>query len=175
MFASAQFEEYSVRKASQWRRCVYFCHWIFLLDFMHVCQITKTAKECSKQKHAEYIHWIKGWYIAEKLVFAEESSVDYRATYQGQGWALKGQHAVRKTSFCRKKVYCVTYALSLSLFWNFPLRYLVFPAISVDGIMSMKVVEGSFNTKLFMQFINGLLDRMNLYPAWNSVIVMDNC
>ena len=37
-----------------------------------------------------------------------------------------------------------------------------------------KIVEGLFTTKLFLQFLNGLLDRMNPFPAPNSVIIMDN-
>ena len=42
-------------------------------------------------------------------------------------------------------------------------------------MLAVKVVEGSFNTELFTEFIEGLLDRMNPFPAKNSVIVMDNC
>lgn len=37
------------------------------------------------------------------------------------------------------------------------------------------IIEGSFNTELFVGFIGGLLDRMNPFPASQSVIVMDNC
>ena len=39
----------------------------------------------------------------------------------------------------------------------------------------MNIVEGSYNTELFTEFIEGLLDCMNPFPARNSVIVMDNC
>lgn len=45
----------------------------------------------------------------------------------------------------------------------------------MDGILSVDIVEGSFDTMLFARFIDGLLDRMNPYPGPNSVIVMDNC
>ena len=37
------------------------------------------------------------------------------------------------------------------------------------------VVEGSFNTELFMDFIRNLLSKMQPFPNPNSVIVMDNC
>lgn len=37
------------------------------------------------------------------------------------------------------------------------------------------LVEGSFNTEFFMKFIQDLLDKMNPFPARNSVIIMDNC
>ena len=49
------------------------------------------------------------------------------------------------------------------------------PALSLDGILAVKIVEGSFTTELFKDFIDGLLDHMNPFPGPNSVIVMDNC
>ncbi|KIK10988.1 hypothetical protein PISMIDRAFT_123514, partial [Pisolithus microcarpus 441] len=44
-----------------------------------------------------------------------------------------------------------------------------------DGIIHCEVVEGSFCTETFTQFIDGLLKNMQPYPAPKSVIVMDNC
>ena len=37
------------------------------------------------------------------------------------------------------------------------------------------IVEGAFNTDLFIAFIKDLLLNMQPFPAPNSVIVMDNC
>jgi hypothetical protein len=55
-------------------------------------------------------------------------------------------------------------------------RFSILPAISLqDGILHCKVVEGSFCTETFLQFIEGLLEFMRPYPEPNSVIVMDNC
>jgi DDE superfamily endonuclease len=54
-------------------------------------------------------------------------------------------------------------------------RYSILPAISLDGILTVKIVEGSFNTSRFAEFIEELLERMNPFPEVNSVIVMDNC
>ncbi|KAF9503538.1 hypothetical protein BS47DRAFT_1271496, partial [Hydnum rufescens UP504] len=51
----------------------------------------------------------------------------------------------------------------------------ILPALSMDGILHLKIVEGSFNHPLFMEFIEGLLDQMNPFPGPNSVIMMDNC
>ncbi|KAF9523761.1 hypothetical protein CPB83DRAFT_774972, partial [Crepidotus variabilis] len=51
----------------------------------------------------------------------------------------------------------------------------ILPAISLDGILAVDFVEGSYTKKRFGRFIDGLLDRMNPYPLPNSVIVMDNC
>lgn len=45
----------------------------------------------------------------------------------------------------------------------------------MDGILAVDIVEGSYNKLRFAKFIDGLLGRMNQYPAPKSVIVMDNC
>ena len=48
------------------------------------------------------------------------------------------------------------------------------PALSLDGMIWAKVVEGSFTAELFKEFIAELLTCMQPFPAKNSVIVMDN-
>ncbi|KZP21980.1 hypothetical protein FIBSPDRAFT_664694, partial [Athelia psychrophila] len=55
-----------------------------------------------------------------------------------------------------------------------PSFYSLLPALSLDGILYAKVVEGSFTTALFRDFLEGLLDQMQPFPARNSVIIMDN-
>ena len=56
------------------------------------------------------------------------------------------------------------------------LRFSVLPVLSLnEGILHCDIVEGSFDSDLFYQFIERLLDQMQPYPAENSVIVMDNC
>jgi hypothetical protein len=59
--------------------------------------------------------------------------------------------------------------------FQFSSSYSVLPAISLDGILYVSIVEGSFTTETFAEFIDGLLDKMNKFPGPNSVIVMDNC
>ncbi|KIM36596.1 hypothetical protein M413DRAFT_78107, partial [Hebeloma cylindrosporum] len=54
-------------------------------------------------------------------------------------------------------------------------RYSILPAMSLDGIIAVDIVEGSFNKIRFARFVDGLLEQMNPYPRDNSVIVMDNC
>jgi len=53
-------------------------------------------------------------------------------------------------------------------------RYSLLPALSVDGILHAQVIEGSFTAEWFREFIDGLLLRMQPFPADNSVVVMDN-
>jgi transposase len=48
------------------------------------------------------------------------------------------------------------------------------PALSLDGMIYAKIVEGSFTAERFISFIEGLLSRMNPFPGKNSVVIMDN-
>jgi len=47
--------------------------------------------------------------------------------------------------------------------------------MSLDGILYVQIVKGSFNYDSFGEFIDGLLDQMNPFTGPNSVILMDNC
>ena len=57
----------------------------------------------------------------------------------------------------------------------FNYSYSVLPALSLDGIISVSIVQGSFNYDSFGDFIDGLLDSMSPFPGQNSVIIMNNC
>lgn len=58
---------------------------------------------------------------------------------------------------------------------RFSLRYSILPALCSTGILTVDIVEGSYNHRRFLRFVDGLLDQMNPWPEPNSVIVMDNC
>ena len=49
------------------------------------------------------------------------------------------------------------------------------PSITVDGMLHCDVIEGSFNTVLFIEFTRKLLPKMNRFPHPKSVVIMDNC
>ncbi|KAH7867688.1 uncharacterized protein C8R40DRAFT_1000777, partial [Lentinula edodes] len=51
----------------------------------------------------------------------------------------------------------------------------ILPALCSTGILTVDIVEGSYNNLRFRKFIDGLLSQMNPWPQSNSVIVMDNC
>lgn len=55
------------------------------------------------------------------------------------------------------------------------IRYSVLPTISLDGILDIKIIKGSFDSDSFTRFIDGLLCHMSPFLGPNSVIVMDNC
>lgn len=48
------------------------------------------------------------------------------------------------------------------------------PALSLDGILHLRVQNHPFNGDEFQEFIEELLDRMQPWPRPNSVLVMDN-
>ncbi len=45
----------------------------------------------------------------------------------------------------------------------------------MGGIIECTIIEGSFDTQLFFQFIKDLVSKMMPFPGPNSVVVMDNC
>ncbi|KAF9230527.1 hypothetical protein BU15DRAFT_15744, partial [Melanogaster broomeanus] len=50
----------------------------------------------------------------------------------------------------------------------------ILPAISLDGMLHLDVLNESWTGVTFYRFIEGLLDNMNPFPQRNSVLVMDN-
>jgi len=129
--------------------------------------------EQSADKRADYLYKIGLFYLPEQLVFVDESSCDRRTTYRNKAWAIRGQRAVRKAFFVRGQRCGHTFICSFKNLQSD--RYSVLPALSLDGMICVDIVEGSFDQSLFERFVDGLLDQMNPYPAKNSVIVMDNC
>ena len=53
-------------------------------------------------------------------------------------------------------------------------RYNILPVLSLNGILHVKVLDHPISKANFLAFIQGLLERMQLWPLLNSVLVMDN-
>ena len=53
-------------------------------------------------------------------------------------------------------------------------RYSILPALSLDGIIHLEVLDHPFNGEEFGDFIEGVLDQMQPWPLPQSVLVMDN-
>ncbi|KAF8240476.1 hypothetical protein L208DRAFT_1232809, partial [Tricholoma matsutake] len=118
--------------------------------------------ECSEAKRLAFRHQYGSRYKPEQTVFVDESSFDRCTSIRKRAWALLGQRAVRQCFFF----------YSTTMIYH--CRYSLLPALSLNGIIHAKIVEGSFTTTLFHDFIEGLLDCMQPFPAPNCVIVMDN-
>jgi len=54
-------------------------------------------------------------------------------------------------------------------------RYSLLPAITVDGLIYSHIKVGGYNGEQFLEYLDGLMDQMNPYPAPRSVLVIDNC
>ncbi|KAG0150468.1 hypothetical protein CROQUDRAFT_38369, partial [Cronartium quercuum f. sp. fusiforme G11] len=53
--------------------------------------------------------------------------------------------------------------------------YLLLPTIWSGGVIALEVLEGSVNCKRFMSFLKNMVHpHMNVYPAPNSILVLDN-
>ncbi|KAG0139487.1 hypothetical protein CROQUDRAFT_14194, partial [Cronartium quercuum f. sp. fusiforme G11] len=53
--------------------------------------------------------------------------------------------------------------------------YSLLPAISSGRVIALDVLEGSVNQKRFTSFLKHMvLPCMNVYPAPNSILVLDN-
>ena len=64
--------------------------------------------------------------------------------------------------------------ISLKLIYSSYSRYSVLPALSLkEGVLHCDILEGAFDTAAFYKFVERTLDRMQPFPAPNSV--MDNC
>jgi hypothetical protein len=53
-------------------------------------------------------------------------------------------------------------------------KYSLLPAISLDGILHLEVVENAITGTDFHRFVHSLLPRMNKWPLPNSVLVVNN-
>jgi transposase len=71
-------------------------------------------------------------------------------------WSKRGERATRRDFFHRGT------------------KYSLLPAISLDGILHLEVVENAITGDDFRRFIQGLLPRMNAWPLPHSVLVVDN-
>ena len=160
-----------------WRKWV---HWYLYInsaiEYDAQWQLTKAAIERSTTKRTAYMVKI-GWnYTAEQVVFLDESVCNWKTSYWDRAWAIQGRWALRKAFFVRGRRWAFVYSLNSCMYLSHCHgRYSILPALSLDGILAVDIIEGSFTTARFARFVDGLLDRMNPFPGPNSVIIMDNC
>jgi transposase len=112
--------------------------------------------ERNEQDREEYMALIAAHYRPEQLVFADESHFNRLTLRRPYAWALRGERATKYEFFlCGNK-------------------YSILPALSLDGILHLEVVENAVTGDIFRQFIEGLLPCMNKWPLPHSVLVVDN-
>ena len=98
-------------------------------------RLKRIAAEQDDAYRANWLHNMTSNYTADQLVFLDESSKNDHAILRRYGWAIKGQHAIENVSL------------------NRGIRYSILPALTVDGYIAVRVVEGSINGAEFFDFI----------------------
>ncbi|CAE6457508.1 unnamed protein product [Rhizoctonia solani] len=119
-------------------------------------KVEKQAKERDEAQRIEFCQIILYLFTPEQLFCVDECSIDERGTVRTYGYAPSGQPVHENAPFDQG------------------IRYSLVPALSLDGILALRIIEGPFKAESFKDFIRMLLTRMNPYPGRNSVIIMDN-
>lgn len=122
-------------------------------------QITKPALEGDRARYQ--LRMLE--YSASDLVFGDESGVNYDTFMRTFGRAPVGERAERSDYFARG-IKCVILLFVLILKFNMEPRYSILPALAIDGIIDVSIVQGAHNSETFFNFVDGLLDKMNPYP-----------
>ena len=112
--------------------------------------------ERNEQDREDYKRNILVHYRPEQLVFADESHFNRLTLRRPYAWAKRGDRASRYEFQFRGS------------------KYSILPALSLDGILHLEVVENAVTGAAFHRFVEGLLPRMNKWPLPNSVLVVDN-
>jgi hypothetical protein len=97
-------------------------------------QIRRIASERSKVLRADFI-WRMAQYLPEQLGFLDEMSKDERTSFRPRGWSAKGRRAIKKGVFVRGR------------------RFSVEGLLTIDGMISNTVVEGSMTKSMFLEYL----------------------
>jgi len=105
----------------------------------------KAAAERDRVARAEWLAYVTSTFSAEEMVILDESSKDGRTIARRYGRAPVGERPVTTESLDRG------------------IRYSILPALTVNGYMSVRVVEGSINGAEFYDFVINdvvIIDRL---------------
>ena len=112
--------------------------------------------ERNEEDREEYKRNISIHYRPEHLVFADESHFNRLTLRRPYAWSKRGERASRHEFQFRGA------------------KYSLLPALSLDGILHLEVVENAVTGADFRRFVERLLPLMNKWPLPHSVLVVDN-
>src|ERR1700720_274371 len=78
------------------------------------------------------------------LMFGDEAAKDERTCVRKRGWSLRGCRCIQRKCFVRGQ------------------RYSILPILTLDGIITYDIIEGSVTSKRFVQFLQELVVGSNL-------------
>jgi hypothetical protein len=90
------------------------------------------------------------------LVYVDKSGSDNRTGFRRKGWATLGMTPVQTAGFHRNA------------------RHQILPTYAQDGIVHVRIFQGSTDSAVFEDFIQELLPLCGRWPEPKSVLVMDN-
>jgi transposase len=97
-------------------------------------KIRRIASERSKVLRADFIRRM-AQYLPEQLGFLDEMSKDERTSFRPRGQSAKGRRAIKKGVFVRGR------------------RFSVEGLLTIDGMISNTVVEGSMTKSMFLEYL----------------------
>jgi transposase len=116
-------------------------------------RLKRIATQRDDAYRADWLHNMTSNYTADQLVFLDESSKDDRAILRRYGRAISGQTARENVSL------------------NKGVRYSVLPALTIDGYIAVRAVEGSIDGAEFFDFV--LNDVVSLQSHLHLVSVYE--
>ncbi|KAJ3542004.1 hypothetical protein NMY22_g3671 [Coprinellus aureogranulatus] len=119
-------------------------------------KLKKVAMERDEEKRADFVRRMAA-YSPEQLGFLDEVSKDERTGSRRYGRSMAGTRAIRKGVFIRGR------------------RFSAEGLLTVDGMVSNRVVEGSFTKEGYLHYLeHSVLPLCSAFPGPLSVLVMDN-
>jgi transposase len=135
--------------------------------------LQKAAAEQDNQAREGWLHDVLMNFAADQLIFLDESSKDNRTVFRRYGCAMAGERAIEVVPLDRG------------------VRYSILPALTLDGYLAVRVVEGSIDGAEYYDFVLKevvsvshtsyissnicQLPVANRFPGNRSILVMDNC
>ena len=110
----------------------------------------------NEQERKQFKTVINTEYRPEQLVFANESHFNRLTMKRPYAWSKRGERASRHQFQFRGA------------------KYSILPALSLDGILHVDVIENAITGADFHRFVEGLLPLMNKWPLPRSVLVIDD-
>jgi transposase len=121
--------------------------------------LKKKTRRIANERNANlrdfYLHKLL-FFRSHQLVYVDESGCDKRIGFRRTGWSPLGVAPVEIAQF-----YC-------------DLRHQILPAYTQDGVLFLKVFQGSTDGAVFKDFVEQLLHHCRPYPEQNSVLIIDN-
>jgi len=127
------------------------------LEFSHK-KVSARAIERNKIMRAAFMNKI-GTEVLDPamLMFTDETAKDERTSGQRMGWSKIGTRCVQRRCFVRGQ------------------RYSILPVLTLDGLITWDVIEGSVTSERFVEFLRENVVRVYTHIIWRSLISVQTC